>query len=921
VTVQADIRDFGHFFYTATGFAPYQWQTRVAMDGLPEVLNVPTGFGKTEGSSLAWAWRRLVKGCGDEPLHLIYCLPMRNLVRQTVDRLRTCFGHLKGWGNFPHIHVYQLMSGAADSEWESRPDEPWVLVGTQDQLLSRALNRGYSMSRYKWPLHFGLLNHDCHWIIDEIQLMGPGLWTTAQLDWMRQKRFRMLKPCRSTWMSATVGLGFLATSDREKAGIDSAAPLNPQLHNDPAAAKRLAARRPIEMLAWTPKQKKMPIEKRIAQEAWSKHKPGTLSLVVCNTVEAAQKIYKLMPAGAPKLLLTGRFRQVDRKAAEECLSDFEDLRKKAGGVIDGDPGIICVSTQVIEAGLDISAHLLWTALAPWPSLVQRLGRLNRDGLYNESARAFVWDLKEDEPWEFGGEKFIGPYPKADTDHARELVKAIADFSTRHPFIGALDQLSRTHSQELQQALQPKQYPYPRALDVHGLFATEADLHGGFTDVSAFVRDVDPDADVTVFWREWSGIPPVSEELTGPTFDPQEGCPVPYFRVQQMLKNQNDNAWIWDDEQDEWVQLDPRQLRPGMLIMLRQATGGYDLKLGWTGSGQDKLVGLKPPGRPWPSSDEECTELGYWSSLSDHLEDTRAEAEKLCDAVLPKSEANFVPFRAAVIEAAALHDIGKAHPQWQSALPAKTLSGPDLLAKCPRVLGIDVVGRERDAVIAEVARTSPGAFRLPDQERKEGITRLRWAVDQKLKSSELKRLKALKGVRWAGHVSFRPRMRHEAASALAMWYQYRQGGASFPAVAVYLAAAHHGKVRTVLRSTSKFGNDVFGVGPEPPEISIGETRWPMDFSVAADGADGEWQGDAFILKDFGWTGLVADLLGPWDTRNAWGLVGAVPESEPHWLGPFVLAWLEGLVRIADIRASTNPTRSQRPSAVSRNLSKA
>lgn len=50
-----------------------------------------------------------------------------------------------------------------------------VLVGTQDMLLSRALNRGYGMSRFDWPVHFGLLNQGCHWIVDEVQLMGPGL--------------------------------------------------------------------------------------------------------------------------------------------------------------------------------------------------------------------------------------------------------------------------------------------------------------------------------------------------------------------------------------------------------------------------------------------------------------------------------------------------------------------------------------------------------------------------------------------------------------------------------------------------------------------------------------------------------------------------------------------------------------------------
>ena len=41
--------------------------------------------------------------------------------------------------------------------------------------------------------------------------------------------------------------------------------------------------------------------------------------------------------------------------------------------------LIAVCTQVIEAGVDISARTMWTEVAPWPSLVQRLGRLNRFG--------------------------------------------------------------------------------------------------------------------------------------------------------------------------------------------------------------------------------------------------------------------------------------------------------------------------------------------------------------------------------------------------------------------------------------------------------------------------------------------------------------------------------------------------------------
>ena len=55
------------------------------------------------------------------------------------------------------------MGGEDSGEWDIHPEREAILIGTQDMLLSRALNRGYGMSRYRWPMHFGLLNNDALW--------------------------------------------------------------------------------------------------------------------------------------------------------------------------------------------------------------------------------------------------------------------------------------------------------------------------------------------------------------------------------------------------------------------------------------------------------------------------------------------------------------------------------------------------------------------------------------------------------------------------------------------------------------------------------------------------------------------------------------------------------------------------------------
>jgi CRISPR-associated endonuclease/helicase Cas3 len=147
---------------------PHDWQHSLAADSDPRsrLIRIPTGMGKTLGVLAAWSWNRLHLRDDAWPRRLVWCLPMRVLVEQTDAVVRGALGGLNilwdGAGDHTgKVGVHLLMGGAdPGGDWNLFPEESAVLIGTQDMLLSRALNRGYAAGRARWPLEFGLLSYD-----------------------------------------------------------------------------------------------------------------------------------------------------------------------------------------------------------------------------------------------------------------------------------------------------------------------------------------------------------------------------------------------------------------------------------------------------------------------------------------------------------------------------------------------------------------------------------------------------------------------------------------------------------------------------------------------------------------------------------------------------------------------------------------
>ncbi len=843
---------FHEFFRKAIGQQPFPYQERLAMEDWPELLNVPTGLGKTAAVTLAWTWKRGLRPDGsresepapDTPRRLVWCLPMRVLVEQTAENVRAWLSQL-GWldeAGRGRVSVHLLMGGEDDlKSWAERPEEEMVLIGTQDMLLSRALMRGYSMSRYQWPVHFAWLHNDAMWVFDEVQLMGPGLVTSAQLQAFRRD-LGLASNGRSLWVSATLKREWLKTVDFDPAALNPPLELNEEEKMVPAVRARREAvkaltRCDVALISTKPEKSEKAVESQtvsklsnddlktylqaLAIRVLAEHQQGTTTLVILNTVERAQSLFNELessfaapsargrskaetpepsiPPGPERLLIHSRFRAEDRHAHEAR------LRSPARA-----EGRILIATQAIEAGIDLSARVLFTELAPWASLVQRFGRCNRYGEFNEMRDAqVIWIDVAD----------AKPYSPEELEAARQILETSYSAAPAElPPITA----------------DAPVYPVLRRKDFLDFFNTDPDLSGFDMDIAPYVRDAD-DADVLLFWRAPAGDfqdePPASRE---------ELCRAGLRAAKKLLDRlETGHVFVWDALARKWTTPKPKEvrLRPGMTLMLNAAVGGYTPLLGFAPESRALVPVIAAPARgsliEEAYDDDHRSLLQVPVTLPRHLADVESEARALCET-LNVEEAQVVT------RAARWHDVGKAHEAFQSMLRYAHETGT-----------------------GEMLRGGLWAKSGCKTDRKQGKPRYQVIVD--------------------GQPVRRPRFRHELASALS-WLRQHHEEANSNLIA-YLIATHHGKVRMSLRAL-----------PQENEAPEGRLF-----------ARGVWDGDMLpeVRFDDGEivpaTTLHLDLMqlgegpqGPsWTTRTQRLLKN---------LGPFRLAWLEALVRIADRRAT-------------------
>lgn len=792
--------NFEAFFAAATrresesGRSPYPYQRKLAEEGWPETLIVPTGFGKTAAVLGAWLWK-LKSGDPGTPRRLVYCLPMRTLVEQTAAAAEAWIEAAKRQLAL-EVRLDVLIGGRAKEkripDWIMHPDEPAILIGTQDLLVSAALMRGYAVSRYRWPVDFALLHNDAIWVFDEVQLTGATLLTSAQLEAFRRK-FETAKSSRTLWMSATLAPTWLRTVDFTPADAYRANDLSKediQRAQSLWSAKKTLTPLDVGQHDFTKKDRFARYAEAVAEAVSAR--PQTNTILFLNTVARAQAVFKALQernAGAELLLIHSRFRAAERTALTKHL-----------GETPPPAGRIVVTTQALEAGADVTSAVMLTEIAPWSSLVQRFGRCNRFGECGSDGAKIFWIDLPDEA--------APPYDENDFREAREKLAGLsacgpADLAKIHPSA-------------------PDRGQVVRKRDLLDLFDTDPDLSGFDVDVSVYVRDAQ-DTDVRLFWRsvEDGAAPP--SDAPDPQLD--ELCPAPIGGAKELVKRAGERAWRWDALAKLWSSVGPGDLFPGLVLWIDVAVGGYDATLGFDPSSKEEVAPVDSSSTDDPPDDQGGDPFSHTQkalvSLAKHSARVREEATALADALGLSTED-----RALLAEIALHHDWGKAHEAFVAlTAQARAERGvSDLLAKWP---------------------DAPKGAKHPEGARKY--------------------------------------FRHELASALA--YLEARGWRDEASLAAYLIAAHHGKVRMRLRALPKeepapdgklFARGVHD-GDSLPQVTLGDKQLPE-------------------------TKLDLDIMQLGDSPRCGASWAARTQRLLEEHGPFRLAWLEALLRIADWRAS-------------------
>lgn len=321
-------------------------------------LTVPTGGGKTI-SSLRFA----LNHAGFHQLdRIFYIIPYTSIIDQNANEIRKILEDDETTNHFSHEIVFEHHSNLTPEKETYRHKllaENWdapIIFTTQVQFLETLFSSGTKSARRMHSLANSII------IFDEIQTLP------IRCVYMFNLAIRFLvNQCGSTVVLCTATQPLLDTIDP----INKSLPIRPDkkiITNENElykAFKRVQVIDNLKLGGWN--------EENVCELVLSELNESGSVLVIVNTKKSANDLFtKLRERHCP-----GLYHLSTSMCPTHRMNVLQEIKSFLADTINNPP-VVCVSTQLIEAGVDLDFGSVIRYLAGLDSITQAAGRCNRN---------------------------------------------------------------------------------------------------------------------------------------------------------------------------------------------------------------------------------------------------------------------------------------------------------------------------------------------------------------------------------------------------------------------------------------------------------------------------------------------------------------------------------------------------------------